>query len=169
MNPYQALVVLGLLALVQVTLVPAAAVAGAKPVLPLLAVVCWGLLRGPWAGLAWALALGAMLDALSPAPFGYYTLALLAVAGVVALGHGRLHPGHLLLPGLITIAAALAFTAVQLAPFAMGQGALAWNSASLAALFAKSVALSLLWLPLMYVPLRLLAARSRGPRMDWEA
>lgn len=168
MNPYVALMVLGLLALAQVTVVSSAGMAGAKPFLPLLAVVSWGLLRGPMAGLAWALALGAMLDYLSPAPFGYYTVALTAAAGVVALGHGRFYPGHLLLPGIVTVAAALAFTVVQVAPYLASWETLAWSSASLTALFAKSVALSLIWLPLVYFPLRLVAARSRGPRIDWE-
>lgn len=168
MSPYLALIILAAVTLAQVTLMPAAALGGTKPFLPLLVVVSWGLLRGPLAGFGWAIALGALLDLVSPTPFGYYTLAMVAVAGVVALGHGRLYPGNLLLPGLVAAAATVVFMLVQLLPLALGGQLLVWQQASWVSLFAKAVALSLLWLPLVYFPLRAIAAWLAGPRIDWE-
>lgn len=169
MSPYLALALLAAVTLAQVTLMPAASLGGTKPFLPLLVVVSWGLLRGPLAAFGWAIALGALLDIASPTPFGYYTVAMLAVAGIVALGHGRLYPGNLLLPGLVAAAATVVFLCVQLAPLILSGGLLAWQQTSWINLFAKSVALSLLWLPLVYFPLRAIAAWISGPRIDWES
>jgi rod shape-determining protein MreD len=168
MSAYAALVFLALVALAQVSLMPAAGLGGAKPFLPLLVVVSWGLLRGPTAGLGWALALGALLDILSPTPFGYYTLAMLVVALVVALFHGRLFPRNVLLPGLVVAFATVALLAVQVLPLALGGQVVVWERASWLGLTAKSVALSWLWLPLVYFPLRAVSTWSAGPRIDWE-
>jgi rod shape-determining protein MreD len=167
MSPYLALAILAGLTLLQVTVMPAAALAGAKPILPLLAVVSWGLLRGPLAAFGWALAAGVMLDAVSPTGFGNYTLAMLAAALVVALSHGRLFAGNVLLPALVAALATAVFVAVQLWPLLTGQWVL-WERGSLAPLFAKSVALALLWLPLVFFPLKGLAGWLAGPRIDWE-
>lgn len=168
MSPYLALAMLAAVTLAQATLMPAASLGGTKPFLPLLLVVSWGLLRGPMAAFGWAIALGAMLDISSPTPFGYYTVAMLAVAAVVSLGHGRLYPGNLLLPGLVAAAATVVFLLVQLLPLAFAGQLIAWQQASWVSLFAKSVALTLLWLPLVYFPLRAIAAWVAGPRIDWE-
>jgi rod shape-determining protein MreD len=167
-SPYLALALVALTVLAQSTLMPAAALGGTKPFLPLLVVVSWGLLRGRLAALGWALAAGALLDAVSPAPFGTYLVPMLAVAAVVVVCHGRLFPGNVLLPGLVVVLATVAFLLVQLTPFLLGGQPLGWDETSVASLFAKSVALGLLWLPVVYVPLRWLAARSHGPRIDWE-
>jgi rod shape-determining protein MreD len=131
-------------------------------------VVSWGLWRGPLAALGWGLAVGAMLDAVSPAPFGYYTVSMLAVAGVVAVGHGRLHPGNLLLPGLVVVVATLAFLSAQLAPSVLAGRLVVWQGANLMALAAKSMLLALVWLPVVYFPLRALTRRGEQPRIDWE-
>jgi rod shape-determining protein MreD len=167
-SPYAALVVLGLTVLAQITLMPAAAIGGARPFLPLLVVVSWGLLRGPLAALGWALAVGAMLDAVSPAPFGYYIVTMLVVAAVVTLGHGRLFASNLLLPSLLVVAATLAFLAAQLAPIALTGQLTVWQPGDLATLAAKSVLLSLVWLPIVYFPLRALTRWGEHPRIDWE-
>jgi rod shape-determining protein MreD len=167
-SPYLALALMGLVTLAQVSLVPAASLGDTKPFLPLLVVVSWGLLRGPLAGFAWALALGAMLDLASPTTFGTYTVVMLCVALVVAICHGRVFPANLLSPGIVAAIATVTCLVVQLAPLAIGGRLVVWDQNAWLSLAAKSVALSLLWLPLVYFPLRALAGRVAGPRIDWE-
>jgi rod shape-determining protein MreD len=167
-SPYVALVVLGVTVLAQVTLMPAAALGDARPFLPLLLVVSWGLIRGPVAALGWALAAGAMLDAVSPTPFGYYLVAMLAVAAIVALGYNRLFASNMLLPALVVIGATLAFLVAQLAPLAISGRLVVWQAGDLATLAAKWALMSVVWLPIVYFPMRWLARWGEHPRIDWE-
>lgn len=75
---------LGLLALLQSSLLPHFSIIGAHPDLVLLAVVSWTLLRGLTEGLTWAFVGGLWLEALSGAPFGLSLLALVLVAFLVS-------------------------------------------------------------------------------------
>ena len=61
---------LGLLALLQSSLLPPFSIIGAHPDLILLAVVSWTLQRGLTEGLTWAFVGGLWLEALSGAPLG---------------------------------------------------------------------------------------------------
>jgi rod shape-determining protein MreD len=173
-NPYATLVFLSLLVTVQTALVPYAALGPAKPLLPLLAVVAWGLLRGPRAAVWWALILGILLDAVSDAPPGFYTLPLLVGAGVTVIARGRMATGNILLPGAIIAVATVAFTLVQralLTLIVMRAGAappLEWTWTALGEDIVPVVALNMLWLPLLYFPLRFVATRTAPRRMEWE-
>lgn len=68
------------LALVQDVALTQLSVAGGRANLVLLAVVAWGLLRGPAEGMIWAFIGGMVLDLFSGGPMGGITLALLIVA-----------------------------------------------------------------------------------------
>jgi rod shape-determining protein MreD len=57
-------------------------VGGGQPDIVLLAIVAWGLLRGPAEGMIWAFMGGLLLDLFSGGPMGGITLALLLVAFV---------------------------------------------------------------------------------------
>ncbi len=174
MQPYVTLALLAGVVAVQTALVPYAALGTAKPLVPLLVVVAWGLLRGPKAALWWTLALGLMLDVLSPAPFGFYTLPLVGAATAAALGRGRLASTNLLLPGIAAAAATLVFVLIQRAFLWTILGttgatpALSWSAADLADELLPVAALNLLWLPVLFFPLRALALRTAPPRIEWE-
>lgn len=75
---------LGLLALLQSSLLPHFSIIGAHADLVLLAVVSWTLLRGLTEGLTWAFVGGLWVEALSGAPFGLSLLALMIVAFLVS-------------------------------------------------------------------------------------
>lgn len=174
MQPYVTVALLAGVVAIQTALVPFAALGSVKPLLPLLAVVAWGLLRGPWASLWWALVLGLIMDAVSPGPFGFYALPLAAVAGVTAIGRGRLAPGNLLLPGLVAAVATGVFSLAQrtllwtMLETSGNEGRLSWSAADLADELLPVVALNLLWLPVLFFPLRRLAAHIAPARIEWE-
>lgn len=115
MNPYLLVLGLGVVALVQVSLLPAFAVAGVPPDLTLVIVVSWALLRGSRSAILWALIAGIWLDLLSGGPFGMYTLGLVAAAAVAGLGGNTVFLGstNFILPILMAAAATLAQSAVQ--------------------------------------------------------
>lgn len=93
-----ALWLLPVLALLQAAVGPRLEVQGVLPGLVLLAVVCWGILRGMDQGMMWAFFGGLLLDVFSGWPFGANTVALVVVASLVSLGEGTFIRTHALLP-----------------------------------------------------------------------
>jgi rod shape-determining protein MreD len=169
-GPYLTTAFFAALVVAQTAVMPHAALGASKPLLPLLAVVSWGLLRGPMAALWWALGLGILLDALSPTHGGFYTLPLLAAGLVVILGRSRLFPSNFALPGIIAALATVAFTTGQRVFLHIASGGLpgiAWTPAALADDVLPPLVLNLLWLPILYFPLRVLAERTGPRRMEW--
>ncbi len=167
MNPYAATLFLAALVLLQTTVTSHAAVNFTKPLLPLLAVVTWGLHRGPMSGAWWALAAGVFLDIVSSDPVGTYTLPMMAAAAVVAAVRARLHPTNLLLPVAVVAAATVAFTISQRILLAV-RVPISWSLTTLGEELLPAIALNLLWLPLLYFPLRAIA-RSAQERIEWES
>lgn len=163
-----AVVILALIALAQATIVPYAALGHARPLLPVIVVVAWGLLQGFVPAVWWAIAAGLMLDALSPAPPGFYTIPLLCAALIAGLFRGRLFPAHLLLPAAVLVIATASFDLVQRTLIDLDGGRVVWGAATLAEETIPLVVLNLIWLPVIYFPLRVLARRAGGPRIDWE-
>lgn len=168
MTPYASIPLLALVVLVQTTVMPAASLGATKPFLPLLVIVSWGLVQGSMAAAWWALALGLMLDLVSPSPFLFYTLPLMLVVGVVAVGRGRFFPTNLLLPWLVAAAATAAFVLGQWSLLLLTDGPVAWHGEAVARALFPETALNLLWLPLAYFPLRAVSRRLRGPHIEWE-
>ena len=168
MMPYIYVVILVSLALAQSTIVPATALGSTKPFLPLVAVVSWVLLRGPVSGAWWALAVGLTLDAISPIPGSFYTLPLLVAVGVVAIGRGRFFPQNIIVPWVFVGVATAVFLLTQRAMIPLSGGTVSWSVPVLAHEIVPEAALNLLWLPLLYLPLRALSRRTAGPRIDWE-
>ncbi len=168
MNPYLAGAFLVGLVIVQSTVMPHAMIANAPPLLPVIAVVCWGILRGPVAAAWWALGLGILLDAISFMPPGFYTLPMLCVAALVALVGRRLFENNLLLPLGLTVAATLVFTLVQYGLLSLEATYVPLSTVALARVTLPVVVLNLLWLPALYFLLRPLARRGGEPRIGWE-
>jgi rod shape-determining protein MreD len=168
MWPYVNLLILVVIVIAQTTVMSAASLGYTKPFLPLLAVVSWVLLRAPLAGAWWALALGLMLDMVSPSPSAFYTLPMMVVVLVAAVGRGRLFPSNLVIPWVLVAVATAAFIVTQRALIPLTGGTVDWSLSVLAREVMPEAALNLLWLPILYFPLRALARRTGGPRIEWE-
>lgn len=95
--------------LLQVTWLPHLPLLGADPNLALLAVVSWTWIRGPRAGLTWALAAGLLLDLTSSGALGVHAIALMAAAYAAGLISTRLHDGRVLLPAATSAVASLVY------------------------------------------------------------
>lgn len=167
MGPYATGALLVLLTLLQLTIAPRAALDGAFPSLPLLAAATWTVLRGPREGFVLALGGGLLLDHASSGPVGTYALplcaAVLAVAGGRALTNAR---GLIVTAALVAVGTVVA-AAVQLGLIAAAGGHVAVGPRSAATLVVPAVAMNLVWLAVVYPPLRRLARRLGGPRLEW--
>lgn len=102
MTPW--ILVLLLVGIFQSSLLARLTLFGVHPNLMLIVVVSWGLLRGGREGLLWGMAGGLVLDVLSGAPFGVFTVAMLVVAFVAGLIEtSLLRPTLGLLVGLVLL------------------------------------------------------------------
>ncbi len=115
MAPYLLFFALGLVALVQVSLLPALGISPATPDPMLVIVVAWGVLRDARSAIIWALIGGLWLDLLSSGPFGSYTLGLLVAAGIAGFGSGTIYRSHWLLALAMVALATVALDLVQVA------------------------------------------------------
>jgi rod shape-determining protein MreD len=77
-------------------------------------VIGWIILRGLQEGLVWALLGGLCLDFVSGAPFGVWTLALILVALVANLSHGRVFGSSIVLPLSLTFPLSFLFNGLAL-------------------------------------------------------
>lgn len=96
MNPYLPLLVLTPAVIVQATLLPHATILGVRPDLVMLIAVAWSLVRGTQEGVIWGFIGGILLDLLSAAPFGVFTLSMLLVTFTSGLGESNIYRGNLL-------------------------------------------------------------------------
>lgn len=122
MAPYILVLALAVVALVQVSLLPALSVAGVYPNLALVVVVAWALLRGARSAVIWALIAGLWLDLLSGRPFGGYMLGLVAAAYVAGLGAATVYRSSVLLALAITAITTVVQDGIQLALLWLGGG-----------------------------------------------
>lgn len=122
MAPYILVLALAVVALVQVSLLPALSVAGVYPNLALVVVVAWALLRGARSAVIWALIAGLWLDLLSGRPFGGYMLGLVAAAYVAGLGAATVYRSSILLALAITAITTVVQDGIQLALLWLGGG-----------------------------------------------
>jgi rod shape-determining protein MreD len=83
---YAAIPLMGVLAIIQTSVLPRFSIAGLEPQLVFVVALAWGLLRGLEEGLVWAFIAGIWTDLFSVAPVGLSSLAFMAaVAGAVLL------------------------------------------------------------------------------------
>jgi rod shape-determining protein MreD len=167
MRPY--LLTLALVAVVQlqISVMGHAALDHVQPVLPLLVVLCGGFLIGPEVALWWALFMGWLLDWRSGS-FAAYSLPLMAVGVLSGIGRRRVFASSKVLPVVFTVLGSLLFLGLQVARASFGGGAALGSPRTLADVALRLVLVNLLWLPVVYVPLRSLAGRLGPQRMGWE-
>ncbi|GAC1329340.1 MAG: hypothetical protein NVSMB17_05660 [Candidatus Dormibacteria bacterium] len=101
--------VLGLLAVMQTSLVPGLRVGSAQPELVLVWVVSWAVIRGRGEALPWAVVGGLMLDVLSQLPPGSHLLALVLVTFLADLGHRVMQGSTALFAAAAVFAGALVY------------------------------------------------------------
>src|SRR5438270_1734485 len=107
MNGYATISLLGLIAVVQSSLLARFAAPGCQPNMMLLTVIAWSLQRGSREGMVWGFTGGLVLDLLTNTPFGMNAL-LLSLAGFFAgLGEARVFRTNYLLPLFIIVAISL--------------------------------------------------------------
>lgn len=98
---YVAIVLLGVLAILQTAVLPHLAVAGVEPQLLFLVALVWGLLRGLEEGLIVAFMAGIWADLFSLTPLGLSSLAFMAGVGLPLLLRQVLPPRRLLVAVLM--------------------------------------------------------------------
>jgi len=114
---------LGLLAILQSTLLGNFHFYDGRPDLVLLGIIGWGLAGKPDQTMVWALIGGLMLDSLSGIPLGASSIALVGIAYVIGLYRGRIWEPNLLAPLGVTLLASLLYHAYGLAVmYLMGRG-----------------------------------------------
>lgn len=131
MAPYVLVLALAVLALVQVSFLPALSVAGVYPNLALVVIVAWALLRGTRSAVIWALIAGLWLDLLSGRPFGAYLLGLVAAAYVAGLGGATVYRTSIWLALAMAAVATVVQDGIQLALLWFGGGTFALPDAFL--------------------------------------
>lgn len=105
---FTALWFLPLLVILQTSLVGHFSLYGTLPDIVLIAVVNWGILRGPDEGMLWGLVGGLCVDVFTGWPIGTSTVAMVVVASLVSLGGGTFIRTHALLPlGTVFVATIL--------------------------------------------------------------
>jgi rod shape-determining protein MreD len=151
----------------QLSAMPAAALDGAIPSLPLLVAVSACLLLGPEHAAWWALYMGWLLDWRS-GHFAAYSLPLLGVVMLAGLGRRRVFVGGLMLTAALTLLGTILHLAVQLLLAGRWVEAGLWSPDMVAGIVLRATVVNLLWLPVVFAPLRLLVRFLAPPGMGWE-
>lgn len=114
----------------------------------------WTILQGLRDGVIWAVIGGLSLDLLSGGPFGLFTLAMLVVALVTSLFHGRVFGSSIILPLSLTFPLSLLFNGLALLLLNLLGRPVVWNEAFSVVLVPVAIfniAVMLLVFPLLYL------------------
>jgi rod shape-determining protein MreD len=166
MIPFLFILLLGMLALLQSTILPYTAILSVWPNLMLLVVVSWTLLRGLSEGLVWAFVGGLWLDLLSGGPFGVSALALVLVASLVSLLEASLFREHIVLVMLIVVGASLLHGIFHLLLLRLGHHPAATLAAVWRIVIPAALYTSLLT-PAVFPPLRWLHRVTGREQLEW--
>lgn len=127
-NPYLAVALLLLVALLQTSVVPSLFLFGVVPDLVLLVIVSWTLLCGIRESIVWALAGGLMLDLLSGGPFGAITVSLSIAILLTGLSSPSVFGGTSWFPVLASIMATGIYNLVYLIILQFSGHPVLWSS-----------------------------------------
>ncbi|HUT18819.1 MAG TPA: rod shape-determining protein MreD [Anaerolineae bacterium] len=166
MNPYLYFGILFGLTLLQSTVMPKITVLGVHPDLVLMAVTSWSLLRGAEEGMLWALISGVVLDLLSGAPFGIYSLALLTIGFAAGLGQRNMLRVDILAPIVAIPLATLAYLLITMTLLSILGWEMEWG-ARVGAVVLPSILVNSLGMPFVYLPARLLHRRVAREEISW--
>lgn len=153
MNYYLLILLLGLAALLQTTLVPALQVFNAVPNLVLLVVVGYTMEYGSQRGLIWAFIGGLWLDLLAGTPFGASAIALLITVAVIGLMSANLFRGHVLVVALGGLLAGVLYGLIMVAILTLLGRQTQWLTAIVGVILPNAVYDAVL-LPLLYPVVR---------------
>ncbi len=156
---------LGIIAILQVTLVPLVALGGFKIDLPLLMVVAWGLLSLPGEAAIWGFIAGIFLDLFSGLPFGLQTISLTSIGLLMGLAQTTIFHSNVILPPAATIVATFVYNVLMLAILSTLGWQIAWSDYLLRVTLPTAI-LNMVALPIAYFPLQRLYRRLR-PRVEW--
>ena len=156
-----------LMAIAQSTVVSSIRLLGVTPDLVLLMVVAWAALRGSQEGILMALVSGVMIDALSGAPFGTATAALVAASYVVGLGAINVFRTARVFPYAAAALATLLYDLVFLFFLTMTGHEVPW-AATLGRIVLPSIIINALFMAPVYHVLAWLVARMQPASVEWE-
>ena len=111
---YLAIPLTALLAVIQAAALPRFPILGQQPVLLLLLVVSWGLLRGAEEGVVWAFVAGFMSDLFSVSPLGTTSVALMVAVLAAAFIQQNLPISRYFLPIILIVLGTVIYLFVYL-------------------------------------------------------
>ena len=165
MTIYLVVPLLVTLAILQSTIVSHFRMWGVFADLPLLVVVSWSLLRGPWEGLIWGFIAGAAVDIFSGAPFGAATFGLIAAGLLSGLGQSTVFRSQLFLPLLAMLLATIVYDMLFLIVVSISGYSVSWMD-SLLHLILPSAVLNAVLTPVVFVIMRWLKTRLGREEME---
>jgi len=166
MSLYAAATLLGLLAVVQSSILTRVDVSALHPDLMLLTVAAWALQRGSREGIVWGFCGGLALDVTSGAPFGLNALAFSLAGYLAGLGEARVFRTNFVLPALIIAGLTVLVFAAQCAYVLIAGRGLALDTAIISVL-APSLALNLITSPIVFRPIRWLSGSYGHEPLQW--
>jgi rod shape-determining protein MreD len=121
-----AIPLMAFLTLLQTAVLPRFPIFGLTPLLPLLAVIAWGLLRSPDEGILWAFVAGFFLDLFSASPLGSQSLAMMTAVAAVTLIQRPIPDSRFLIPALLTAVATFIYFTTYLILMRLAGFAIDW-------------------------------------------
>lgn len=166
MTIYLIIPLLVVVALLQATVIPHLTVLGVFPDLPVIVVVCWGLLAGAREGLIWGFIAGVAVDLLAGAPFGAATLALSLVGFLSGMSGPIAVRARFILAMLVVFLATIVYDLLFMLIVQISGQAVAWLE-NLARIAIPSAALNAMLTPIILGALHLLRNRFGREEMEW--
>ncbi len=166
MSLYAIVALLGLLAVVQSSLLTRVDPSTLHPNLMLLTVIAWALQRGSREGLTWGFIGGLALDIVSGVPLGLNALVLTAAGYLAGLGEARVFRTNFILPILI-IAALTVFTYGAEFAYLLLSGRSAPIEEAALYVLAPSLVLNLIASPLVFRPIAWLSRSIGREQLQW--
>jgi rod shape-determining protein MreD len=135
--------------LLQTTIMPHLVIWGVFPDLPLLFVVCWGLLNGSREGMIWGFVAGIAVDLFSGAPFGAATLSLITAGFVSGLGEATVFRTHIALPLISAFLTTIVYGLCFLLIVQIAGDTVAWLDSLIRIILPSALLNAVLTLPLL--------------------
>ena len=153
-------------AVIQSTLIPHLSLGGIKPDIVLLVVISWSLLRGAEEGVVWGLIGGILLDLLSGAPFGVFTIAMAAVSFLTGMGEMNVFRTNIALPLATIFFATIAYNLIFLILLQAMGWPIAWIDGFIRVILPTTL-LNTLLMPIVYKLMHWLHRRTGREEISW--